>query len=300
MIEGLNFLKYLQLDLSFISKSKIAIPLALSIIFDLGAILHRFFKTKQKPDLSIPLNSLKKGYAIIPFSSSGNVDDLFNDLKCFDLQSESYKQQFSIKDHIEVGYSSFKYKNVFVVRNQNIPEQLKEFIPYFSAVNSIALDILKKVEKDLGMQSSELTKMTADQPLPSAEYSTSLLRLFAYKPSTDEVVADAHEDLGLLTVIPISEVPSLEIYDYEQSTWINLEKMGVGSQAIILVGRTLEKLTHGKYQAATHRVVGSVHPRYSIVYQLRAEPHIKISKEMNVAEWLALVKKNLHSVNGSY
>lgn len=253
----------------------------------------------------LPLKDLKKGFAVIPLLKEEEIPAHFENLRNFDLQPDSYKQQFCIKDRIEIGYSSLKNKNVFVIRNEQIPEELKNFLPYFSSMHALAHNILKQIEKDLNLESSSLTAAVSKDPLPQGKDSTSLLRLFAYAASdTNGVAADAHEDLGLLTIIPCSQTPALEVLDYTQDyTWTNLEKAANPSSAIVLVGRTLEQMTKGKYPSCTHRVINSAKKRYSIVFQLRAEPNTMISTTegtITVEEWMTKLKKNLKSINGSY
>ena len=83
--------------------------------------------------------------------------------------------------------------------------------------------------------------------------------------------------------------------------WINIEKQASASQAIVLVGKTLSVMTRGEYLSVTHRVKESPNGRFSIVYQLRAEPHLKIqynNQMITIENWLenqrAIPMKSLH------
>lgn len=247
---------------------------------------------------------LRKGYAVIPFLPHEEIDQRFVEIKDFDSLPEEDKKQFS-QPEVEFGYAALKGKKVFVIRNQQVPEELRNFIPHFKTVHAISLKILADVEKSLALEEGILTKTVSKNPLPEIGKATSLLRLFAYDPSSEEGhAADAHEDLGLLTIIPRSHVPALEVMDlHENGQWIDLEGSSNPSQAVVLAGATLEKLTQGKILAAPHRVKKSALKRFSIVFQLRAEPQTKIhhqNQEMTVEEWLSKLKANLTSVNGSY
>ena len=194
------------------------------------------------------------------------MEQHFEELKDFHAKPDAYKTQFSEKE-VEFGYAALKGKQVFVIRNQKVPEELKNFLPYITEVHAKALEILKSIEQDLKLETGTLTESVSKTPLPEGKKSSSLLRLFAYDPSIEEgSAADAHEDLGVLTIIPCSPVPALEVIDYEEDcNWINLEQRAKPSEAIVLVGRTLEKMTQGKYQAAPHRVKKSKLKRFSIV-----------------------------------
>lgn len=253
------------------------------------------------------LETLKEGYAVIPFLNQDVIQKYFKDLKNFDLQSESYKQQFVVQDQLENGYAALKNKSVFVIRNSQVPDELTNFIPYFSFVHVIAVNILKHIEQESNLDSGLLTEAVSKTAMPNTGNSTSLLRLFAYEPSEEAgMAADAHEDLGLLTIIPCSQIPALEVFSYKQDgKWINLEKTAdaYAPHAVVLVGRTLQQMTKGQYPAALHRVIKSAEKRFSIVYQLRAEPQTQIQTKngpITVEEWLKDLKKNLKSINGSY
>jgi isopenicillin N synthase-like dioxygenase len=301
----------------------VSIAIALIGLFGITYIALRFinFKattSKNEPEEAVEpisnkdhasfddsLKNLKEGYAIIPLLNAEVVQNLFADLKRFDAQSESYKQQFMVKDQVEVGYAVLKNKKVFVVRNQHVPDELKHSLSYIPFVHALAIDILHSIEKDLDLENGQLTDTVSHTPLPVTDQSTSLLRLFAYDPSNETgESADAHEDLGLLTIIPCSQVPALEVVNYkEDCQWINVESLADASHAIVLAGKTLEQMTNGRYLAGTHRVKKSPEKRFSIVYQLRAEPDTQISTKdgtITVEEWLKNLKKNLRSVNGSY
>ena len=218
------------------------------------------------PDESGDSPQLRKGHAIIPFLPEEKMDQHFDKLKDFHAKPDAYKTQFSEKE-VEFGYAALKGKQVFVIRNQKVPEELKNFLPYIAEVHAKALEILKSIEQDLKLETGTLTESVSKTPFPEGKKSSSLLRLFAYDPSIEEgSAADAHEDLGLLTIIPRSPVPALEVIDFEEDcNWINLEQKANPSEAIVLVGRTLEKMTQGKYQAAPHRVKKSELKRFSIV-----------------------------------
>lgn len=248
---------------------------------------------------------LKKGFAVIPFLPQEEIRARFADVENFDALPDDDKKQYSEKE-VEFGYARLKGKEVFVIRNENVPKELANLLPYLSKVHTVALDILHSIEKELSMEKGTLTSTVLDNALPEGKKSTSLLRLFAYDPSEEKgMAAEAHEDLGLLTIIPRSNAPSLEVFDTREDhfAWVNIEKEAKEGEAIVLVGNTLEKMSGGQYLAATHRVIKSPQKRFSLVYQLRAEPHVKIkheNQEITVEQWLQKLKANLTSVNGSY
>lgn len=259
----------------------------------------------KKKELDLSFANLKKGYAAIPFLEESIVRNCFESLEVFFSSPEGYQKQFTVKNEMEIGFKLHEDKKSYVIRNQEIPKELKLFTSYISKVHDIALNILAEIEKDLNLESGHLTQTVSKTPLPVSDRTASVLRLFSYDPSLkDGVAVAAHEDLGLLTIIPRSQVPALEVWDYSQSgDWINLEEQVNSSEAVVLVGETLSLISKGKYLPATHRVKKNQDRRYSIVYQLRAEPTVLVEykgKTVIVKDWTQIQRAMRQSVNGSY
>ncbi|KAJ7366099.1 hypothetical protein DFH08DRAFT_680337 [Mycena albidolilacea] len=134
------------------------------------------------------------------------------------------------------------------------------------------------------------------QGLPASARASSLLRLFRYnRPpggagARKKVVAEAHKDLGLLTLV-VGQSPGLDARD-AQGRWVSVEDTprGPGAPrltATLLAGQTLTYLTRELYASGAHRV--SVLPsapspsdphdafRHSLVFALRPAPAAPIS-----------------------
>ncbi|KAJ7162854.1 hypothetical protein C8R46DRAFT_903213 [Mycena filopes] len=127
---------------------------------------------------------------------------------------------------------------------------------------------------------------------------SSLLRLFRYNRPTDggakkKVVAEAHKDLGLLTLV-VGHSPGLDARDPVSGRWVSVEDTPVGGTrqrltATLLAGQTLTYLTRGLYASGAHRV--SVLPpsspsdqfRFSLVFALRPAPDALISTPLFAA-----------------
>lgn len=85
----------------------------------------------------------------------------------------------------------------------------------------------------------------------------SLLRVLHYPPLSglerpDAVRAAAHEDINLLTILPVSDQPGLQAKDND-GNWIEV----FGSQGDLLInsGDMLREATGGFYPSTTHRVI---------------------------------------------
>ncbi len=242
----------------------------------------------------------------IPFLEEKDTQKLFQALEDFYSKPEDYQKQFAVPDEVEIGFTTAPGKKCFVIRNQQLPDELKIFIDYIPKVHAKALAILSEIESQMGYSPGQLTHTVSKTPLPATGKAASLLRLFVYDPSeTAELGANLHEDLGLLTLIPRSPVAGLEILDYskENPVLVKLESEAQPSEATVLVGETLQCMTKGHYLPATHQVTRGPQKRYSIVYQLRAEPGTKIfegGKEMTVEDWLKKQKAFRKSINNTY
>ena len=98
-----------------------------------------------------------------------------------------------------------------------------------------------------------LSAMIADSP-------ETLMRPLHYPPLAGplppgSVRAAAHEDINLITLLPIATAPGLEILD-PQGCWTTVP--GDSGDLIINVGDMLALASHGHYRSTTHRVVNPV------------------------------------------
>jgi isopenicillin N synthase-like dioxygenase len=122
--------------------------------------------------------------------------------------------------------------------------------------------------------------------------SASVLRCYLYKPSSAEgagalsnaVLQGAHADLGLLTLSPLSSVPTLEAWDHERLGWRPVEReahAAGGCDVLVFAGETLSLLTAGRVPAVLHKVDmrgAGLHgiERVSMPFFLRARPHAQL------------------------
>lgn len=154
---------------------------------------------------------------------------------------------------------------------------------------------------------------------PENGYSHSLLRINNYtiKPSIDDEIfsEQPHQDLGLLTLVCPTDAPALQIYDYLDLIWKNVEDNRENNVLIVMVGESLSTITNNYYLPATHQVSRPLKNRLSLVYHLRLrnsaildsrlfESDItqKFSKPfyMTGEEYLKLETTNRISVNNTY
>ena len=97
-----------------------------------------------------------------------------------------------------------------------------------------------------------------------------------------------HTDWTILTLVPVSQVPGLEIYDPEMRSWVRPELSLARDAAddsdrhssfvIVLAGKWMELLTDGNVKAAVHRVVASKgEPRCSTPFFYRPRQEVPLS-----------------------
>jgi len=96
-----------------------------------------------------------------------------------------------------------------------------------------------------------------------------------------------HKDLGLLSFIPCSKVPGLQVLDYEIMQWVEVEKFASLDDVIVIGCETLERASGSYYPACIHRVMGTV-DRTSIVFKLRgcSNAVIEVSSQIPNVDYL--------------
>eukprot|EP00977_Amphora_coffeiformis_P000694 scaffold149_cov179-Amphora_coffeaeformis.AAC.17 len=122
---------------------------------------------------------------------------------------------------------------------------------------------------------------------PCEEKSISFQRLARYmEANPDEEQTKnlgSHCDWSIFTIIPVSDVSGLQVYDVSSQTWIcpeavarkhggnDLSETWNGSYAVVMAGKYLEVLTNGQVESTIHRVVSrrNTPQRYSAPFFLR-------------------------------
>ena len=132
------------------------------------------------------------------------------------------------------------------------------------------------------------------EPLPDMLCpEASLLRILHYPPLTgdeaeDAVRAAAHEDINLITLLPVAEQPGLQVRD-NQGNWIDVATLP--GELVVNSGDMLRELTDGYYPSTTHRVLnpgGSIAnvSRISIPFFITAKMETRLSDRYTAASYL--------------
>lgn len=140
----------------------------------------------------------------------------------------------------------------------------------YAALDAFANELLEAIALGIGLDADDLLDAVRD--------GNSVLRVIHYPPIRDSdptgaVRAAAHEDINMLTVLPSSTQPGLELLDRD-GTWRPI----VTPPDVMLcdTGDLMQHLTGGKLPATTHRVVnppGSANvARYSMPFFVHPKP----------------------------
>lgn len=135
----------------------------------------------------------------------------------------------------------------------------------FTALDGFAMDLLDAIARYLDLDADTLVEAT--------RVGNSVLRVIHYPPLGSEapvgaVRSAAHEDINLLTVLPASTQPGLELLDKESGAWLSITTPP--NVMICDTGDIMARLTGGRLKSTTHRVVNPPSAdnvaRYSMPY----------------------------------
>lgn len=244
-----------------------------------------------------PTNPTHEGPAPGPHPLQDAYEELFHASQAFFAQPVDEKARWQHKLGSEEGWSSIPGEKEFITLRtlSYCPEILRRPAKrYWDLMGAHLENTLGRIATSLAMPEPDDTSKGLKQFVgPCArmqerddQKTATMLRLFRYEGWQKKEVAEAHADLGLLSVV-VGNVPGLEVWDGAE--WFKVEKeverTGMKG-ASLLVGRHLERLSNGRYPAGGHRVVSYGSPedsaqryRFSIVFVLRAYNRVVINSD---------------------
>jgi hypothetical protein len=219
------------------------------------------------------------GCAIKKINPTPTTQDAYQAAHTFFSCAQDYKDRYQSSER-EYGYHSLPDKEFFIICDDNIPQELLPCLTYLNWVHGFAKNYLIELEQQLALPAGRLLSLIPAKPMQKGIKSPAYLRLTHYYATnmlTSAEVSDAHQDIGLLTVLPRTLSPALEVYDFSDAgEWLQAEKSLSDDELLILVGETLSKITNYHFIACAHQVVRTPKERISIVYQLHATPHTQL------------------------
>ena len=121
----------------------------------------------------------------------------------------------------------------------------------------------------------------------------SLLRILHYPPLTGSepaaaVRAAAHEDINLITLLPVADQPGLQVQD-RAGNWINLASHR--GDLVINAGDMLQEATAGYFPSTSHRVMNpdnslANQSRLSMPYFMTARLNVQLSSRYTAQSYL--------------
>ncbi|MDN3695757.1 MULTISPECIES: isopenicillin N synthase family dioxygenase [Vibrio] len=173
-----------------------------------------------------------------------------------------------------------------------IPEQLKEqILDYYARANAFAEELLGWVEAHAPKEVQEKFSIALSEMINGSD--KTLLRILHYPPMTGDeepgaIRAAAHEDINLLTVLPASNEPGLQVKTQENE-WLDVP-CDFGN-LIINIGDMLQEASGGYFPSTTHRVINpsgerQEHSRISLPLFLHPKPEVVLSERYTADSYL--------------
>lgn len=204
------------------------------------------------------------GFAVLTGDGFHYIQDLYSSWKEFFNKPIEYKMEYKFNPNVDVqaGYFPYKTENA---KDQENPD-LKEFFHIYNN-SDIPKDVMVTEQQHLRATLMTLAKSLLDYVEPglsdSVNGGNSLTRAIYYPEIKNEkgVRAAAHEDINLITLLPASTNPGLQVMD-SFGDWheVGTEKGDI----IVNVGDMLQMYTGGELKSTKHRVVNLPGDRLSM------------------------------------
>lgn len=173
-----------------------------------------------------------------------------------------------------------------------IPSELKEQVmDYYDRANSFAEELLGWVESYAPKEVQEKFSVALSEMINGSQQT--LLRILHYPPMTGDeepgaIRAAAHEDINLLTVLPASNEPGLQVKGRD-GQWLDVP-CDFGS-LIINIGDMLQEASGGYFPSTTHRVINPTgarqeQSRISLPLFLHPKPDVILSERHTADTYL--------------
>jgi isopenicillin N synthase-like dioxygenase len=235
----------------------------------------------------------------------------------YDFFQSDAKQAYVFGD--DGGQDGYYPPNVSETAKGNTKRDLKEFFHIYSegkypkevsqaayqlraAGQALATQLLHWVEEGTPADVQGRLSMPLSNMMDNS--TRTLLRILHYPPLTGDedpgaVRAAAHEDINLITVLPGSPEPGLQVKDLD-GNWHDVSA-DPGTMAIN-AGDMLQLATEGYYPSTTHRVVnptgdGRFRSRMSTPIFLHPADNVKLSPEKTAFQYLSERIQELRSLD---
>jgi len=211
-----------------------------------------FAVLKNHPISGRMLDSIYSGWGSF-FSSDEKQEFLFDPENDDGTQQGYYPIQVS---ETAVGHTAKDLKEFFhVVPGGRIPPALEcEILDYRESTFELGKKLVDWLQR---YTPQDVTARLSEPFTEMLSSKASLLRLLHYPPLTggEEPNAEraaAHEDINLITILPVAEQPGLQVKNKE-GNWIDVAS--VRGELVVNSGDMLLEATNGYFPSTTHRVI---------------------------------------------
>ncbi len=200
----------------------------------------------------------------------------------FSLQNAESAKGVDIKDFKEY-FHYYKWGKC--------PAELKGHLQqYYEAAHEFAATLLGWVEAHSPADVAKGYREPLSNMIHDSE--VTLLRVLHYPPmnqaDTETTWAAAHEDINLLTILPASDAPGLQVLQ-KNGEWLDVKSDG--NQVIINIGDMLQEASNGYFPSTSHRVVTPAGTdngdgRMSLPLFLHPRPDVQLSDRYTAGSYL--------------
>lgn len=231
------------------------------------------------------------------------VDEIYQQWRAFYDTDDKYNYDFDREN--QDGYFSFEKAESakgFAVQDLKeyfhyypwgrCPQHLKANLEtYYKAAHELAATLLGWVES----YSPADVAQGYLEPLPQMikDSDVTLLRILHYPPVEGKELGEmtwaaAHEDINLLTILPASDAPGLQVQG-KDGNWIEVKSNQ--NQVIVNIGDMLQEASNHYFPSTSHRVVtpaGTDHSngRMSLPLFLHPRREVKLSERYTAGDYL--------------
>ena len=259
------------------------------------------------PDEAFVDTLRRTGFAVLRNSplSGERLARMAQDWKTFFLSDE--KWQYTAVETASgntSGYIPAEISETAVGHDKKAQKEFFHIVPGTELPETLRRDAQEHLAdaRDLGQQllgwldthcRSELPSSLHNRLAPALSAHDSLLRILHYPPlqgvePDGAVRAAAHEDINLLTLLPVSAEPGLQVL-LRSGKWADVP--GEFGDVIINSGDMLQEATSGALPSTSHRVVNPTGPaaresRISMPYFLAPELSLPLSERYTAGTYL--------------
>lgn len=207
------------------------------------------------------------GFVVIRLNDAErkNVSDMEKKLKTFMRGDTSTKTKTKVDDYTgylkmpKYGLEKFEYRyqdNKEVIWPENPADFEGQAKKYFLFLHSTACFVLKLLAKHLKCNTNFFVDMVDSFPLEEGARAASSVRLMRFlNENIKQEIGIPDVYANLLTLVPASAIPGLQIYVESLQQWVNVEASAREGDIIVIPGSLLQLITNNYFKSALQRTV---------------------------------------------